>query len=69
MPHTQWVKKALEQMVSSKDAEWIDATKTDVRIFFQMYEDALDHFIKAYLPREGKPAAPTDTQRPLPFTD
>ena len=69
MPHTQWVKKALEQMVSSKDAEWIDATKSAVRIFFQMYEDALDHFIKACLPRERKPAAPIDTQRALPFTD
>jgi hypothetical protein len=69
MPHSQWVKKALEQMVSSKDAEWIDATKTAVRILFQMYEDALDHFIKACLPRDGKPAAPQDTQRSLPFTD
>jgi hypothetical protein len=66
MPPTQWVKRALEQMVSSKDAEWIDATKTAVRIFFQKYEDALDHFIKACLSREGQS---TETQRPLPFAE
>lgn len=69
MPRTQWVKNALEQMVSSKDAQWIDATKSAVRVFFQEFDDILGHFIKACIPREGKLPTPVDTQRPLPFTD
>lgn len=69
IPHTQWVKRALEQMVSTKDAQWIDATKSAVRIFFQMYEDALDHFIKACVAREGQPTVSADSQLPLAFTD
>lgn len=68
MPHTQWVKKALEQMVSSRDAEWIDATKTAVRIFFQMYEDALDHFIQACLSGVRETVG-LGAQLPLHFSD
>jgi hypothetical protein len=69
MPHTQWVKKALEQMVSSKDAEWIDATKTAVRIFFQKYEDALHHFIQTCLPGASAQVTPREIQQVIPFTD
>lgn len=63
MPHPQWVRRAIEQMVVSRDAEWIDATKASVRFFFQTYEDPLDHFIQCCV--AGQAAANAEKKSPV----
>ena len=69
MPYPKWVQNGLELMVANGDAEWIDATKTSIRVFFQMLEDPLDHFIKACITRDDAPPSSNSGQLPLPFSD
>jgi hypothetical protein len=47
VPARTWVTAALEQLVSLKDAEWVDSEKRSIRVLFQKYEDVLGHFIQA----------------------
>jgi hypothetical protein len=46
VPAKQWVVRALEQLTALGEAEWIDATKATIQVFFQKYDDVLEHFIQ-----------------------
>jgi hypothetical protein len=56
-------------MISIREAEWIDAHKKAVRVFYQKYDDVLDHFVKSCLPREGESTGAQQAQLPLPFPE
>lgn len=66
IPHRSWVVDACEQMISAGDAEWFDAFKKDVRVFFRKYEDPLAHFVDACSQAAHRDAA-ADAQKLLPF--
>jgi hypothetical protein len=68
MPQRSWVLNAIEMLISLNEAEWIDATRKSVRVFFQMYEDALDHFVKGCVQRNGD-SGPTEAQLSLQFPE
>src|SRR5262249_45297369 len=64
-PHRNWVTRAMEQFVALGEAEWLDATKESVRVFFQKYDDALAHFVGQCARAPGVSV----TQLPLEFPE
>ncbi len=70
LPKKLWVTDALEQYVSIKQAEWIDAKKEQVRVFFQRIDDPLSYFIAGYCRSlEDEKKGPAEQQQALPFPD
>jgi hypothetical protein len=69
IPCPQWVKRAIEQLIKARDAEWEGPTKTSVRFFFQKYKDPLDHFIQSCVLGESIPSTPKEIQLQLRFFD
>jgi hypothetical protein len=47
LPARPWVIRALEQLIAFGEAEWADAGKGTITVFFQKYDDVLEHFIEA----------------------
>ncbi|MCX7427638.1 MAG: hypothetical protein NTW96_18660 [Planctomycetia bacterium] len=69
VPKKTWIVNALEQFVSMKEAEWIDAKKEGIRVFFQRIEDSLDHFIASSCRSPDDEKGPPDQQPLLQFPD
>jgi hypothetical protein len=69
VPKRTWVVNALEQYVSIKEAEWLDAKKEAIRVFFQRHEDSLGHFITGFCQSRDETQGPRERQQPLPFPD
>jgi hypothetical protein len=47
IPRREWVERACEELVVLKEAEWLDDTKKEIRVFFRKYDDVLTHFVDA----------------------
>lgn len=46
-PRRAWVVEACDKFVLGKEAEWVDTkTKNEIKIYFQKYDDTLQHFVK-----------------------
>jgi hypothetical protein len=67
IPHRSWVVDACEQLTFSGDAEWFDATKKDVRVFFRKYEDPLAHFVAICAQMVERAESQADPQKLLNF--
>ena len=45
IPKKEWIIRVCEVLVKYGEAEWIDSTKSSIKVFFRTYDDTLDHFI------------------------
>lgn len=68
-PKKSWVTDALEQYVSVRQAEWIDAKKDEIRVFFERLDDPLRHFIAGCCRSQAEEHQTSNQQLRLPFGD
>lgn len=45
IPRRSWIVNACEGLIRMGEANWVDRGKKNIKIYFRIYEDVLDHFI------------------------
>ncbi|HVC99111.1 MAG TPA: hypothetical protein VND64_35940 [Pirellulales bacterium] len=67
IPHRGWVIDACEQLISAGDAEWFEASKKEIRVFFRKYDDPLAHFVEVCAQLSEGAELRQDAQKRLNF--